>query len=99
MEHFSEQNWVDFVRGTGLPGTRQRIDKHLATGCSGCKGALDFWKGIAGLAAEERDCMPPAELVHLVKAEFSARQGFRPGTQTFAGMVFDSAMQPLAMGL
>jgi hypothetical protein len=99
MEHFSEQNWVDFVRGTGLPGTRQRVDKHLATGCSGCKSTLDFWKRIAGLAAEERDCVPPADLVHLVKAEFSAGKGFRPGPQTFAGMVFDSAMQPVAMGL
>jgi hypothetical protein len=76
MEHFSEQNWVDFVRGTALLGTRQRVDKHLATGCSTCNSALELWKRIAALAAEERACQPPADLVHLVKAEFLA--GFLP---------------------
>ncbi len=99
MEHFSEQNWVDFVRGTALLGTKQRVDQHLATGCEGCHTALDFWKRIAGLAAGERDCTPPADLVHLVKAEFAARNGFWVGSQTFAGIVFDSAIQPLAAGL
>jgi hypothetical protein len=99
MEHFSEQNWVDFVRGTALLGTKQRVDQHLATGCSGCCTALDFWKRIAGLAAGERDCAPPADLVHLVKAEFAVRSGFWVGPQTFAGIVFDSAIQPLAAGL
>jgi len=97
MEHFSEQNWVDFVRGTGLLGTRQRVDKHLATGCSTCKTALEFWKRVAGLAAEERACVPPADLVHLVKTEFLT--GFRPGPRTFAGMVFDSATQLAPAGL
>ena len=99
MEHFSEQNWVDFVRGTALLGAKQRVDQHLATGCSGCQTTLDFWKRIAGLASGERDCSPPADLVHLVKAEFSARNGFRVGRQTFAGMVFDSAIEPVAAGL
>jgi hypothetical protein len=54
---------------------------------------------IAGLAVVERDCVPPADLVHLVKAEFSARGSFAAGPQTFAGMVFDSAMQPAPIGL
>jgi hypothetical protein len=99
MEHFSEQNWVDFVRDAGLPGMKQRVDKHLAMGCPRCQITLAFWKGIAGLAAEERNCTPPAELVHLVKAEFSARHDFRPEAQTFAGMIFDSALQPVTMGL
>jgi hypothetical protein len=99
MEHFSEHTWADLVRGVGSPETTQEMQTHLTSGCVECKTSVAFWGRVAGLAAKEAECAPPAELVRLVKLQFEGQQTAAPEGWMIASMIFDSASQPLAMGL
>jgi hypothetical protein len=99
MEHFSEQIWADFVRGVGASGTTQEIEGHLASGCPECKTAIALWGRLASLAAKEGDYAPPEDLVRLVKLQFASKQAAEPEGWMIASMIFDSATQPLPMGV
>jgi hypothetical protein len=97
--HFADETWVDFVREAIPLGTMQNLECHLTSNCPECGRALGFWRQIVNFAAEERDCTPPENLVHLVKTEFNFRQAEEPDSPMIATMLFDSAAQLLPVGL
>jgi hypothetical protein len=99
MAHFSEQTWADFVRGVGACETTEEMQGHLASGCPECKTAIAFWGRLASLAAKEGDYAPPENLVRLVKSQFAGKQAVEPEGWMIASMLFDSATQPLLMGV
>jgi hypothetical protein len=99
MEHFSEQNWVDLVRGVGSSEATQAMQSHLASGCAECKAAVAFWGRLASVAAKETECAAPADLVRLVKLQFGSQRPAEPTGWMIASMIFDSATQPLPMGV
>jgi hypothetical protein len=99
MEHFSEQTWADFVRGVGASGTTQEMEGHLASACPECKTAMALWGRLASLAAKEGDYAPPENLVRLVKLQFAIKPAAEPEGWIIASMIFDSATQPLPMGV
>jgi hypothetical protein len=99
MEHFSEQTWVNYVRGIDASGTVRAIETHLSTGCTKCRTAIDSWKAVLGAAANESRYTPPEDLVRMVKLEFACKQAHPPQASTIASLIFDSAAQPLPAGI
>jgi hypothetical protein len=95
MEHFSEQTGLTSYEEQ-LLGTKHRVD-HTCNWLFRLLHRPGFREADCRTAAGERLHAP--DLVHLVKAEFAAGTGFLVGPQTFAGIVFDSAIQPVAAGL
>jgi hypothetical protein len=97
--HFSEEIWVDFVRGAMAAGPAKELDRHLASNCPECSSDLKFWQRIVTFVAEDRHCTPPDYLVHLVKTEFTFRQAEEEESPMIAAMVFDTATQLSPVGL
>src|SRR5437660_10843460 len=62
MEHFSEQVWVDYVRGADLSVPKKGIEEHLSSRCPECMTASGVWGRIAQLAASERAYAAPEKL-------------------------------------
>jgi len=99
MEHFPDQTWADFVRGAGLCRNARDIKAHLANRCSECMTAFDLWRRIGTLAVQEADYAPPSDLVRMVKLEFANQHPAQAEPWTFAGVIFDSTVQPLPAGI
>jgi hypothetical protein len=99
MAHFSEQTWADFVRGVCASGTTQEVEEHLASSCSECETTRAVWDRISQFAARESDYGPPENLVRLVKLQFAGQRLAEPEVGLIASMIFDSATQPLPMGV
>jgi hypothetical protein len=99
MEHFSEQPWVDFVRGVSGPEINTEIEAHLAAGCSSCKKAHEAWNLVQRLVTAESAYAPPENLVRLVKLAVSGRYVKQPPKWTLGSLIFDSLAQPLPVGV
>lgn len=109
MKHFSEQAWIDFVRG--LPPRKGEarppegtdfhadLESHLAAGCLDCTTTHGFWKQVYGVAARESDYCPPENAVRVVKLEFAASHQQRAAQAHEASLVFDTLSQPLLAGI
>jgi hypothetical protein len=99
MVHFSGETWADFVRGVGACEATRELEEHLASSCPECKTAISLWGRLASLAAREGDYAPPKNLVCLVKLQFASKQAAEPQGWMIAQMIFDSATQPLPLGV
>jgi hypothetical protein len=95
VKHFSETEWVDFVRNLTLPGKRMAMQQHIDGGCKKCSDTLRTWQGVLSIAAGENALAPPADLVRVVKSQFSPIQ-LAPSSGV--RLVFDSLLQPLTAG-
>ena len=73
MPHFSEEDWVDFVRGIAVFTVKREMEAHLASTCRECNSAFDLWGSVVRLAAKENDCAPPGSLTRHVKAQSPLR--------------------------
>jgi hypothetical protein len=99
MEHFSEQVWADFVRGTSSPEKSVEMESHLAAGCKDCAAALEFWKRVHVLTNREGLYMPPSDAVRMVKLEFAARRMQDCAEPVTANLIFDTFSQPVLAGV
>lgn len=95
MKHFSEAQWVDFVRNLTLPKAKMAMQQHIDSGCNQCADTLRTWQGVLSIAAGESVLAPPAHAVHIVKSQFAA---IRPTASSGVRLVFDSLLQPLTAG-
>jgi hypothetical protein len=98
--HFDDTVWVDLVRGTISPATKNELEKHLQAGCAECRQALTTWQWMYSSTQRERRNAPPADLVRMIKQEFEIRypQTEKQGTW-LATLRFDSFAQPAAAGM
>jgi hypothetical protein len=109
MEHFSEQEWVDLVRGvppqnakTGrseVADRRSDLESHLASGCADCASMFNLWKHIYSVATHESSYCPPESIVRMAKMEFAARQVRETPETVEACLVFDTLLQPILAGV
>jgi hypothetical protein len=99
MRHFSEQHWVDFVRGVGGSEISRDIRTHLGTGCPKCQTARDAWSRVRMFATEDAAYAPPENLVRMVKLGFASQPAKQPRKWTLASLVYDSFAQPLPAGV
>lgn len=99
MEHFSEHIWADLVRGIDVRAKKQELDAHLASACPDCQAAFTVWTRVAALAAKESDYLPPEGLVRLVKLQFATERTAEKEEWTMARLAFDTATEPLPVGI
>lgn len=101
MEHFSQQDWIDFVRDALAPGRKGIVEAHLADGCPACRATASGWQTIVNLAARSRKPEPPDEAVNSVKAAYRVAQAPRRQLDLvqFATLVFDSFLMPAPAGV
>jgi hypothetical protein len=98
--HYDDTVWVDLVRGTIDPATKDEVEKHLQMGCADCKQAMATWQSMQSSAAKERSYNPPADLVRMVKKEFEIQYPESEETETIlAKLVFDSFARPATAGI
>jgi hypothetical protein len=101
MEHFSTEDWIDYVRGIDRKEVGNEMKQHLDRGCVACNKAEQTWRQIVNLAKQENTYEPPAWAMDAVMASFRSRKNQSSLENKFelAKLVFDSALQPLAAGV
>ncbi|HEY6388596.1 MAG TPA: hypothetical protein VIX91_23195 [Candidatus Acidoferrum sp.] len=100
MKHFTTEEWVDFVNHVITSSQREAMQKHLATGCKGCKETVSLWQRVSKTAAAEASYQPSAETVRLAKAAFATTGAALPQkeSQGLIEVLFDSLLQPAVAG-
>jgi len=97
MQHFSEEAWADFVRGTGAAGMAGEMESHLAEGCADCMAANSVWDRLRMAAVQESVYAPPTDLVRRIKLELITRSA--PELPRAIAPVFDTFCQPQPVGV
>ena len=100
-EHWREENWVDFARGQSRPEERDRLQKHLDSGCTRCVKTVRLWEEVLGVALQEPSYRPPDEVLRQLKGDFALRNPAPALARALrrVALVFDSLRQPLAAGV
>lgn len=98
MGHFSEQAWVDFIRGFEQ-AERPQMELHLASACSNCTQIHDTWKRVHTAALRENLYAAPASAVRLIKLEFATRKSGETEPPVFANLTFDTFAKPALAGI
>jgi hypothetical protein len=100
MKHFTTEEWIDFANEALAKSKRQDMERHLAEGCPRCGKTVSLWQKVRQTAKSAAAYQPPEDTVRIAKAGFtsawqSGKQSRVPG---FAELLFDSFLQPLAVG-
>lgn len=100
MNHFTTEEWIDFVNQVIPVGKGNDMQRHLEIGCKSCQGALDLWSKVRKAGAAEVAYQPPAASVHLAKSAFAEARGASSSSQAarFIEVLFDSFRQPALVG-
>jgi hypothetical protein len=98
MGHFSEQAWVDFVRGFEQ-AERPQMELHLTRACSDCTQIHDTWKRVNTATMRESLYSVPASVVRLIKLEFASTQSGEIKPPVFANLTFDTFAKPVLAGI
>lgn len=98
MEHFSEQAWVDLVRGFRNSDCEE-MEAHLASNCVVCKRSHDSWKLVHTVAQREALYAPPEHLERMAKLEFVSRLQAGNAPAVFATLTFDTFARPALAGV
>jgi hypothetical protein len=96
MQHFSDEIFVDLVRGTEAP-THTELQPHLAVQCSECTRTLKVWQRLQAIGARESTYCPPADSVRMAKFEYEARRAAE--SELPGKLIFDSLSQPAFAGV
>jgi len=100
MEHFTTENWIDFVNQAVRVHEKSLMQQHLNQGCKRCKETVSLWQRVGQYAALEAIYQPPLDSVRIAKATF-AGAGLaiqRKGASSRIEVLFDSFLQPFFEG-
>ena len=100
MNHFTAEEWIDFVNQVASPKRQEVMKKHLGTGCKQCGGTVALWQKLHNTAAMEASYQPPEAHVRIAKAAFAAAGGVaqRKEMSGFVEVLFDSFLRPMVAG-
>jgi hypothetical protein len=100
-EHFTEEDWVDFVREQAPPARRAALQQHLDGGCPRCTRTVRVWRDVLGAAQQESASRPPDALVRQIRGTFALRRPprLRETVAARVALVFDSLLQPSRAGV
>jgi hypothetical protein len=100
-EHFTEEDWFDFVHQQAAPSVRASLERHLEKGCSRCTQTVRLWRAVLDVADQEAAYRPPDEALRQVRGDFALRRPKRllEKVAEQAALVFDSFRQPQPMGV
>jgi hypothetical protein len=98
-DHFSDEDWADFVRGVGDGHDAMRA--HLTDGCHECAERHRYVRAVTDLARRDAHYEPPPSAVRIVEAAFDRT----PPAGTFARvsqamkLLFDSQLAAAPAGV
>jgi len=100
MEHFTTENWIDFVNQAVAANEKVLMEKHLEQACKRCMSTVSLWQKVRQSAAAEGNYQPPEDSVRLAKAAFAGGglMGERKGAGSRVKVLFDSFLQPVFEG-
>jgi hypothetical protein len=100
MEHFTTENWIDFVNQAVGASEKQLMERHLKQGCKRCSKTVALWQQVRQSAASEANFQPPEDAVRIAKAAFAGAglAGQRKGAGSRVKVLFDSFLQPVFEG-
>jgi hypothetical protein len=101
MRHFSLEQWVDFARNVIGEDEKDKMQRHLQTGCSECLKELNLWRRLQQTAQRESAYEPSDGAVRAVNATFATQPigRARPATHEIGALLFDSFRSPVFAGL
>jgi hypothetical protein len=101
VDHFSHEDWIDFVRGVAAPQQRRDIGRHLDAACRDCTVQRDTWQTVADFAQADREFDPPPSAVRNALAYYSIQRPASPVARAFEAikLLFDSALVPAPVGV
>lgn len=99
--HFTDEIWVDYVRGLSVADDASAIEQHLQDECQACIGSFRFWQALAEYAAGEARINISEPDLRAGRTAYS--EWFRlyslPTRARMARLIFDSLLQPLPAGV
>ena len=100
MKHFSIENWADFVRGVANTESQAAMAAHLKAGCSRCTQTANVLQRAGQVMAAESHIQVPEQVIRRARAIFTPpeRKTLRL-PRLAAHLVFDSALEPVPVGL
>src|SRR5262249_22695615 len=98
MRHFSEDAWIDFVRGLASSSKAAELERHLEE-CAECKGTYRLWCAVFEIVRRDKHYFPGDNATRRAKAIYGLRYGRESLAQTKARRVFDSFRAPLTEGV
>ena len=96
MTHFSEQLFVDLVRGVDASSGKE-MQSHLTSDCPQCMETFELWNQLKNVADRESGYFPPSDAVRIAKLAFEMNC-VQEGALT-ANLLFDSLTQPALVGV
>src|SRR5207245_7190655 len=100
MEHFTTENWIDFVNQAVGLREKNLMEQHLNRGCKRCAKTVSLWQRVSQYAALEAIYQPQVDAVRIAKAAFAGAglTAQRKGTSSRIEVLFDSFLQPFFEG-
>lgn len=93
MEHYSVEEWADFVRGVVAESETAQMRLHLA-GCSRCQAEVDWLNRVEEWAQLDRQFEVPQEVVRQARSIFPAkREGWAEALHAIVAELVFSAGQ------
>jgi hypothetical protein len=71
MRHYSQTEWIDFVRNAVPAELRVSMQEHLDQGCGNCLKIAYTWAAVVEFAGRERFYEPPAGAVRKAESYFT----------------------------
>ena len=100
MKHFSIEDWADFVRGVANKESQVAMAAHLETGCRRCTETAAVLQRAAQVMAAESQVEIPEHVIRRARAIFVPRRRKTLRLPRLAAhLVFDSALEPVPVGL
>src|SRR5712672_1792619 len=100
MEHFTTENWIDFVNQAVGSHEKGLMEQHLSQGCKRCAKTVSMWQRVRQYAALDAIYQPQVDAVRIAKAAFAGAglTAQRKGAGSRIEVLFDSFTQPFFEG-
>src|SRR6266700_2506612 len=95
MEHFTTENWIDFVNQAVDTNEQELMERHLRQGCKRCNKTVSLWQRVRQSAASEANyslLRAPSESPrqHLQGPGWRVKERERAAVSKFSSTVFCS---------
>jgi hypothetical protein len=99
--HFTDESWLDYVRGLSPVPKATAIQQHLEKGCTACHQSFQLWRTVTETAKSEVPHEVPEHLVVASQAAYVAwsRRHLLPSHARIALRILDSWLTPLPAGV
>ena len=98
--HYSEGQWIDYVRGLADQALAAKMQAHLHLNCTACQALVASLSMVEATSSRDRAHPVPGEVFSRAMAIFrpEPRPSFLDLPRRLAELLFDSSQQPLLAG-